>query len=54
VPRGERVIVFRALPTGSGQVTAVSLSALSASGPNGEAPSVRLEGSGLVNVEASR
>jgi general secretion pathway protein D len=52
--RGDRVISFRALPAASGQVTMVSVSSLSASGLNGESPSVRLEGSGLINVEAAR
>jgi general secretion pathway protein D len=54
LPRGERVFTFRALPAGSGQVTSVSLSSLAATGLNGEAPPVRLEGSGLINVEVSR
>jgi general secretion pathway protein D len=54
LPRGDRVIAFRALPAANGQITAVQVSALSASGLNGEAPAVRLEGSGMVNVEAAR
>ena len=46
------MLLFRALP-GAG-VTQVNVSSLSASGLNGETASVRLEGSGLVSVEAAR
>ncbi|MBI3350639.1 MAG: general secretion pathway protein GspD [Burkholderiales bacterium] len=52
LPRGERVIVFRALP-GAG-VTQINVSSLSANGLNGETASVRMEGSGLISVEAAR
>ncbi|MBW8849014.1 MAG: general secretion pathway protein GspD [Burkholderiales bacterium] len=54
LPRGDRVITLRALPAGSGQVTTVSVSSLSASGLNGETPPTRLEGSGLISIEAAR
>ncbi|MDT9000917.1 secretin and TonB N-terminal domain-containing protein [Paucibacter sp. APW11] len=53
-PRGERALVLRALPAASGQVLNIGVGALSASGVNGEAPPVRLEGSGLVSVEAAK
>lgn len=51
-PRGERVVAFRALPPAAGQVLNINVSSLSASGLNGESTSVRLEGSGLLTVEA--
>ncbi len=53
-PRGERVVAFRALPPAAGQVLNIGVSSLSASGLNGESASVRLEGSGLLTVEAVR
>ncbi|MEJ6001561.1 secretin N-terminal domain-containing protein [Paucibacter soli] len=53
-PRGERVIVLRALPAATGQPLTVSVGGLQASGLNGETPPVRLEGSGLVAVEAAK
>ncbi|MDC8770222.1 secretin N-terminal domain-containing protein [Roseateles albus] len=53
-PRGERVVVLRALPTANGQVLNIGLNSLSASGLNGESPSVRMEGSGLLTVDAPR
>jgi len=51
-PRGERVVAFRALPPAAGQVLNIGVSSLSASGLNGESAPVRLEGSGLLTVEA--
>ncbi|MBT9492835.1 MAG: general secretion pathway protein GspD [Paucibacter sp.] len=53
-PRGDRVVVLRALPAASGQVLNIGLNSLSASGLNGESASVRMEGSGLLTVEAPR
>jgi len=53
-PRGERVIVLRALPAAAGQPLNISVGGLQASGLNGESPPVRLEGSGLVAVEAAK
>lgn len=50
-PRGERVLVLRALPAAAGQVLNVGVGNLSASGLNGETPPVRLEGTGLVTVD---
>lgn len=51
-PRGERVVVFRALPPAAGQVLNINVSSLSASGLNGETASVRVEGVGLLTVDA--
>lgn len=51
-PRGERVIALRALPSAAGQVLNISVSSLSATGLNGESAPVRLEGSGLLTIEA--
>ena len=53
-PRGDKVIALRALPSAAGQVLNISFSGLSASGLNGESAAVRLEGSGLLTVDASR
>ncbi len=53
-PRGEKVVVLRALPAANGQVLNVGLNSLSASGLNGESASVRMEGSGLLTVDAPR
>jgi len=53
-PRGDRVVVFRVLPPAAGQVINVGVTSLSASGLNGESAPVRLEGSGLVAVEAAK
>jgi general secretion pathway protein D len=53
-PRGDRVVVLRALPAANGQVLNIGLSGLSASGLNGESAPVRLEGAGLLTVEAPR
>ncbi|QPF76037.1 general secretion pathway protein GspD [Roseateles sp. DAIF2] len=50
-PRGERVVVLRALPAAAGQVLSVNVGGLSAAGLNGETPPVRVEGSGMVTVE---
>jgi general secretion pathway protein D len=53
-PRGERTIQLRALPAASGQVLNVAVGSLTASGLNGESASVRLDGAGLVTVEAAK
>ncbi len=50
--RGQTVVALRVLPAGAGQVLNVGLSGLQASGPNGETASVRVDGSGLVTVDA--
>lgn len=51
-PRGERVVAFRALPPAAGQVLNINLSSLSAAGINGETAAVRVDGTGLLTVEA--
>ena len=51
-PRGERVVLLRALPTAAGQVLNINLSSLSATGLNGESAAVRVDGTGLLTVEA--
>lgn len=51
-PRGERVIVLRALPPAAGQVLNIGVSGLSASGLNGESAPVRVDGTGLLTVDA--
>lgn len=51
-PRGDRVVAFRALPPAAGQVLNIGVSSLVANGLNGESAPVRLEGSGLLTVEA--
>jgi general secretion pathway protein D len=51
-PRGDRVVVFRALPAAAGQVLNIGLSGLSASGLNGESAPVRVDGTGLLTVDA--
>lgn len=53
-PRGERVLVLRALPAASGQVLNIGVGALSATGASGDSMPVRLDGSGLLTVEAGR
>jgi len=53
-PRGDKVLVLRALPAAAGKSLSIDVGALQASGPDGEGASVRLEGSGLVTVEAAR
>lgn len=53
-PRGEKVVVLRALPAANGQVMMIGVTGLLASGLNGEAPPVRLDGTGLMAVEAAR
>ncbi|MCV2419515.1 secretin N-terminal domain-containing protein [Paucibacter sp. DJ2R-2] len=52
--RGEKVLVLRALPAAIGKSTSIDLGSIQATGPNGESAGVRLEGSGLVSVEAAR
>ena len=53
-PRGDRVVVLRALPAAAGQVLNIGISGLSASGLNGESAPVRLDGTGLLTVDAAR
>lgn len=53
-PRGQRVVVLRALPPAAGQVLNVSVSGATASGLNGESVPVRVEGTGMLTVEASK
>ncbi|MEJ6007977.1 secretin N-terminal domain-containing protein [Paucibacter sp. AS339] len=54
LPRGEKVVILRALPAANGQVLNVGLGGLLAIGLNGEPVSVRLDGTGLVTVDATR
>ncbi|NCT83201.1 MAG: general secretion pathway protein GspD [Comamonadaceae bacterium] len=51
-PRGERVVALRALPPAAGQVLNINLSGLSATGLNGETAPVRVDGTGLLTVDA--
>jgi len=53
-PRGDRVVVFRALPPAAGQVLNIGLGSLSASGLNGESAPVRVDGTGLLTVDAAK
>ncbi|PTT85496.1 hypothetical protein DBR42_14340 [Pelomonas sp. HMWF004] len=53
-PRGERVVVLRALPSAAGQVLGISVGSLSASGLNGESAAVRVDGTGLLTVDAAK
>jgi general secretion pathway protein D len=53
-PRGERVVVLRALPAAAGQVLNIGVGGLGAAGLNGESAPVRLDGTGMVAVEAAR
>ncbi len=53
-PRGDKVVVLRALPAANGQVLNIGVGGLSASGLNGETATVRIDGSGLLAVEAAR
>ncbi len=53
-PRGERVVALRALPAAAGQVLNIGLGGLSAVGVNGESAPVRVDGSGLLAVEAAK
>ena len=53
-PRGEKVVLLRALPAANGQVLNIGLSGLTASGLNGETAAVRLDGTGLLTVDAPR
>ncbi|MBC7729064.1 MAG: hypothetical protein H7242_15895, partial [Microbacteriaceae bacterium] len=54
LPRGEKVVALRALPAANGQVLNISIGGLTASGLNGETGSVRLDGTGLLTVDAPR
>lgn len=51
-PRGERVVALRALPSAAGQVLNITLGGLTASGLNGESAAVRIDGAGLLTVDA--
>jgi general secretion pathway protein D len=53
-PRGDKVVALRALPAASGQVLNIEFSGLQAGGLNGETAPVRLDGVGLLSVEAAR
>ena len=53
-PRGDKVVLLRALPAANGQVLNIGISGLTASGLNGETAAVRLEGTGLLTVDAPR
>jgi len=53
-PRGERVVALRALPPAAGQVLNINLSGLSATGLNGETAPVRVDGAGLLTVDAAK
>ena len=53
-PKGDKVVVLRALPTANGQVLNITLDGAQATGLNGESPSVRLDGVGLLTVELPR
>jgi len=53
-PRGDRVVVFRALPPAAGQVLNIGVSGLTASGLNGESAPVRVDGTGLLTVDAAK
>lgn len=53
-PRGERVVVLRALPSAAGQALNIGVGGVQASGASGEAVPVRVDGSGLVTVEPVR
>lgn len=53
-PRGERVVALRALPAAAGQVLNITVTSLSASGPNGESAPVRVDGTGLLTVDAAK
>ncbi|MFG6485301.1 secretin N-terminal domain-containing protein [Roseateles sp. BYS78W] len=53
-PRGDRVVVLRALPPAAGQVLNIGLSGLVASGVNGESAPVRIDGTGLLTVDAAK
>jgi general secretion pathway protein D len=49
-PGGEHVFLLRVRPGAAGQATTVNVAAVSASGPDGQAPAVRVEGDGSVSV----
>ena len=53
-PRGERVLMLRALPAALGQALNIAVGGLSATGPGGEPLPVRLDGTGLLSVDAGR
>jgi len=53
-PRGDRVVVLRALPAAAGLVLNIGLSGLKASGLNGESAAVRVDGTGVLAVDAAK
>nr|WP_295077094.1 secretin N-terminal domain-containing protein [uncultured Roseateles sp.] len=53
-PRGERVVVLRALPAAAGQVLNITVSGAQGSAANGDSVPVRLDGTGLLTVDAAR
>ncbi|RQO60422.1 general secretion pathway protein GspD [Paucibacter sp. KBW04] len=53
-PRGDKVLILRALPAANGQALNIAVGSISATGAAGENISVRLEGTGLVTVDTPR
>jgi general secretion pathway protein D len=53
-PRGEKVVVLRALPAANGQVMNIEVTNLVSRGLNGESPGVRVDGVGLLTVDMPR
>jgi len=53
-PRGERVVVLRALPAAAGQVISINVSGAQGTAANGDSVPVRLDGTGMLTVEAAR
>ncbi|MBB4842747.1 general secretion pathway protein D [Paucibacter oligotrophus] len=53
-PRGDKVVILRALPAANGQALNIAVGSISATGAAGENVSVRLEGTGLLTVDAPR
>jgi len=53
-PRGDKVVILRALPAANGQVLNISVGSISGVSAAGENIAVRLEGTGLLTVDAPR
>lgn len=53
-PRGDKVVILRALPAANGQALNIAVGGISATGAAGENVSMRLEGTGLLTVDAPR
>jgi len=53
-PRGSQVVMLRALPAAAGQVLNVAVGGLLASGAGGESVPVRIDGAGMLTVEANK